>query len=81
MSKVETVEVTLRLPKPIAEWFKDEDTKNLEDRLTLELIGVVLSQVEADNAELHMRKYGLRQVFKDYGVLPSYYKDPEVETK
>jgi len=76
MSKEETVEVTLKLPKPIVEWFRDEDTKNLEDRLALELIEVAFSQVESEDAELLMRKYGLKQVFKDYGVLPSYYKDP-----
>jgi len=75
MSK-DFVEVTLRLPKPIVDWFKDEDTKNLEDRLARELIEIVFSQVESGDPEMLMRKYGLRQIFKDCGVLPSYYKDP-----
>ena len=70
------VTVTLKIPKPIAEWYKDTRTGNLEDRLTLELVELVLSEVEGIQTELLMEKFGLKQVFKDYGVLPSYYKDP-----
>jgi len=71
----EYVEVTLKLPNPIVNWFKDEETKNLEDRLVRELIGIVAAEVDGVEAELIMGKFGLKQVFKDYDVLPSYYKD------
>ena len=79
MSKKETVEVTLKLPKPIADWFTDELTVNLEDRLVQELVEIVASQVDCDDPELLMNKYGLKPVFKEYGVLATYYMDSEAE--
>jgi len=75
VSKEETVEVTIKLPKPIAEWYRYKGEK-LEERLTREIVELVLSEVEGIQSELLMEKFGLKQVFKDFGVLPDYYEDP-----
>lgn len=75
MSKQETVEVTLKLPKAIVDFLGKE---NLEQRLTKDVIEGVLSQIEGDyfSPETVMANHGLKQIFKQYNVLPSYYKDP-----
>jgi len=65
MSEIETVEVTLKLPKPINDWFTDQDTKNLADRLVQELVEIVASQVDSGDSRLILRKYGLKSVFKE----------------
>lgn len=75
MSKEETVEVTLRLPKAIVDFLGKE---NLEQRLTKDVIEGVLSQIEGDyfSPETVMVNHGLKRIFKQYNVLPCYYKDP-----
>lgn len=87
MSKeTKTIEVTLKLPKQIAEFIKDSwSTDNLEETLTKEIVSISYSQVDAEANEKGifpeelMKKYGLLPIFKDYGVLPSYIKEPEAE--
>jgi len=69
MSKQETVEVTLRLPKQVVEWFKDTSTESLEKRLEAELVEICYAQIDAATADLLIDKYGLRPVFKEYGLI------------
>jgi hypothetical protein len=78
--------VTLELPKQIAEFIKDSwETNNLEETLTKDIIKLCLSQLEADANEAGVfpeqliSKYGLLQIFKNFGVLPKYYKEAETE--
>ena len=84
MSKTETVEVTLKLPKQIIEFIKDSwSTDNLEETLTKEIVDISYSQVEVEANEKGifpeelMSKYGLLPIFRKYGVLPSYIKESE----
>ena len=86
MNKTETVKVTLKLPKQIAEFIKDSwSTDNLEETLTKEIVSISYSQVDAEANEKGifpeelMKKYDLLPIFKKYGVLPSYYKEVEAE--
>lgn len=66
--KEEVVEVTLKLPKPVADWFRD-GTKNLEERLTAELVGVAWAQVDSADPKLLTKKYGLKPVFQRYKLV------------
>ena len=75
----ETVEVTLRLPKPVVDWFKSECESHgeaVEDWLTQEIVQLAFAQIECTNAEMLMHKYKLKAVFKEFEVLPEYYGDP-----
>lgn len=74
--EIETVEVTLKLPKGVAAHFSDGE-KPLEDRLTEELVEVCFAQIESTNAETLMARFNLKPVFKEFGVLPIYYKEAE----
>ena len=80
--KQETVEVTLKLPKQIADFIKESwPTDNLEVTLTKEVVELCLSQIDADAGEEEIspeelvKKYGLFSVFKQYGIIPSHYKE------
>jgi hypothetical protein len=81
--ETENVKVTLELPKPVADFIKETwSTSNLEDTLTKEIVQMCVSSIEGDfdaEPEEEMKKYGLLQIFKQYGVLPKYYN--EVEAK
>lgn len=85
MSKqeTETVKVTLELPKPIAEYIKAEyPSDNLAETLTKGIVEDVLSSIEGDfdvDTEEEMRKRGFLPIFKQYGVLPTYYKEAEAK--
>jgi len=83
MTETETVEVTLKLPKPIAVFIKETwSTDNLEETLTKEIVEMCVSQLEAEdeeNAEELLKKYDLLPIFKEYGVLPSYYLEAKTE--
>jgi len=72
------VEVTLKLPKAVADYFRD-NKEPLEERLVKELVEVAFAQVETVNADVLMDKYGLKPVFKEYGVLPCYYEEDEAK--
>ena len=81
--KQEIVQVTLKLPKQITEFIKAEwPTDNLEETLTKGIIEDCLSALEGDfdtEPEETVNKYGLLPIFKQYGFLPSYYKEAEAE--
>jgi len=68
MSKQETVEVILKLPKQVVEWFKDQ-TQNLEKRLEEEIVELAYAQIEGFGPEALMAKYDLKTVFKEYGLI------------
>jgi hypothetical protein len=87
-AKTETEKVTLELPKPITKFIKDSwSTNNLPETLTKEVINLCVSQLEADANESGvfpeelMKKHGLLPVFKQYRVLPEYYREAEIEAK
>ena len=82
LTKTETVEVTLELPKQIADYIKDSwETDNLEETLTKEIIDLCLSHIDCDAGEEQVdpeeivKKYGLWSTFKQYDALPSHYKE------
>jgi len=64
----ETVEVTIKLPKQVAAWFKDETGKSLEKRLTEELVELCLAQIDGSTKDTLVEKYGLGHIFKQYGL-------------
>lgn len=77
-----TVKITLDLPTRIAEFIKDSwPTNDLGKTITKEMVELCISQIEADaNAEAIrpeqlIKKYGLFSVFKQYGVIQSYYSE------
>ena len=76
--KIETVDVTLKLPKPLVNYY-GEGEESVEKRLTWELVEKAMGQVESIDAETLMDTFKLKPVFKAYDVLPDYYKDPETE--
>ena len=80
MSKEETVEVTIKLPKAIADFLKDEE-HDLAEYVTQTIIESVLSEIEGVTPKIIMDRYKLAPVFEAYGVLPDYYKDREAEKK
>ena len=73
MSETE-IEVTLKIPKQVAGWFTEE-TEPLEKRLTAELVELCLSQIDGSTKDTLIAKYGLESVFKEYGLIPSNYKE------
>ena len=82
MSKTETIEVKLELPKQIADYIKESwDLDNLEETLTKEIIELCLSHIDCDAGEKQVdpeelvKKYGLWPTFKQYDVIPSHYKE------
>ena len=81
--ETENVKVTLELPKPISDYIKSEyPSDNLAETLTKGIVEDVLSSVEGDfevDSEEEMKKRGLLPIFKQYGVLPSYYKEAEAK--
>ena len=83
MNKTELVEVTLKLPKQIAEFIKETyHTDNLEKTLTKEIVEVSCSQVDAEDddvAEALVKKYDLLPIFKQYGILPNHYQEDPTE--
>ena len=86
MRKTETVKVTLELPKQLADFIKDSwATDNLSETLTKEIVTLCVSQLEADANEEGIKplelgnKYVLIPIFKQYEVLPSYYREAEAE--
>ena len=78
MSEKETVNITLKLPKAIVNYY-GEGEESVEKRLTWELVEKAMGQVESIDAETLMETFKLKPVFKAYDVLPDYYKDPETE--
>ena len=72
MSKEGYVEITIKLPKPVAEWFS-LFTTNLADTLEDEL--VQLCQAEIENLDVVltpeglMGRFGLKPVFQKYGLI------------
>jgi len=75
MSKEETVEVTVKLPKAVVDFIKEMEG-NVEEYIAYTIVDLMVSYVEGVNAEQLMEKYNLKPAFKACGVLPSYYKDP-----
>lgn len=79
--ETETVEVTLELPKPIAEYIKESwSTDNLEETLTKETVILCLAQLDADANDQGIlpreiiSKYNLLPIFKKFGVhIPAFY--------
>ena len=87
MSKEETVEVTIKLPKAIVDFIKDQEGKDVSGYITHCIMELHVSYLEnvsdetGEDAETVMNQYNLKPVFKEYGVLPCYYKQPEAEAK
>jgi len=72
MSKQETVEVTLRLPKAVVDCIREMEGDPAMF-IAGEIIGLMVSYLESVDATQLMDKYDLKPVFKEHGVLPSYY--------
>jgi len=63
------VPVTLKIPKEVAEWFKDSYTATLEERLTAEIVEVCYAQIDAVTPKMIVNRYpGLKETFKEYGL-------------
>ena len=75
MSKQETVEVTLRLPKALVDFLEIMEG-DIKEYLTHTIVDLHMSYVEGLDAKMLMQVFKLTPVFKEYGVLPSYYGDP-----
>ena len=74
--ETECVNVTLKLPKPIVAFVKDIEG-DVEKFLTYAVVDFMMAHLEAIGAAtIFMKKYGLKRVFKEYGVLRRYYGDP-----
>ena len=71
MSKEDYVEVTVKLPKEVAQWFS-LFSSNLAETLEDEL--VQLCQAQIDNSDVVLSpdilrdKFGLKSVFQKYGL-------------
>jgi len=74
MSKQETVEVTLKLPKAVVDCIRALEGDPAK-WIAHEIIELMVSYVECVNATQLMNKYGLKPVFKEHGVLPLYYNN------
>lgn len=77
--KQETVEVTMKLPKAIVDFLKDAE-RDVAKYIEKNVVGCVMSDLECDflhipKVEEVIRKYGLKPVFKEFGVLPGYYNN------
>ena len=75
MSKQETVEVTLKLPKALVDFLEIMEG-DITEYLTHTIVDLHMSYVESLDANMLMRVFNLKPVFKEYGVLPCYYGDP-----
>jgi len=75
MSKQETVEVTIKLPKTVVDFIKDMEG-DVQQYIAHTIVDLMVSYVESVNAKQLMDQYNLKPVFKEYGVLPGYYGDP-----
>jgi hypothetical protein len=84
--ETETVNVTLELPKQLADFIKESwNTNNLQKTLTKEVIQLCFSQLDADANEESVfpeeliNKYGLMPIFKqfvkEFKILPCYIKE------
>lgn len=79
--KIETVEVSLKLPKAVVDFIKAVDKpESLEKYLEHLIVENTQSYTELleSTSGLIMEKFELTPVFKEYGVLPSY-RDKEAE--
>ena len=73
--KVETVDVTLKLPKALVAFIKAIDNpESLETYLTNHTVETMQSYVEmlGSSPGVLMNRFHLKPVFKQYDVLPSY---------
>ena len=73
--KLETVDVTLKLPKAIIDFIKAVDQpKSLEEYLTSHTVETMQSYLEMleSSPGVLMERFKLKPVFKQYDVLPSY---------
>ena len=62
------VTVTLKIPKQVAEWFKDSYTETLEKRLEAEIVEICYAQIDAVEPKFMAEKYNLKPVFKEYDL-------------
>ena len=82
MSKEQFETVTLRLPKQVVDFIRDRESKDVQKYLEYCIVDLHMSDVECvcqdtmEDPEEVMDWYGLKPVFRAFGVLPSYYKDP-----
>ena len=75
MSKEETVEIRVKLPKTVVDFIKDMEG-DVAKYIAYCIVDLTTSYIENVNAEYLMAKYNLKPAFKAYGVLPCYYGDP-----
>jgi len=75
MSKEETVEITVKLPKAVYDFIKDMEG-DVAEFVAYNIVELMVTYVEGINASRLMDKYNLKPAFKAYSVLPCYYKDP-----
>jgi len=68
----ETVEVTLKLPKVVVDFWRDQKD-NLEEGLAAEIVDLCYAALEAVTPGMIADKYpGLRETFKKYGLDTKY---------
>jgi len=79
MSKQETVEITLTLPKAIVDFLKSMNV-DVEEYIIHNVIGVIAADLEADTfycpKEL-VEKHSLMPVFREFNISVSSYVNPE----
>ena len=66
-SKIETVKVTLELPKQIIKWFDDGD-QPLKKRLEYELVQECWNQMESADHRILVEKFGASHIFEKYDI-------------
>jgi len=79
MSKQETVEVTLKLPKAIVDLLNAVDV-NVEEYLVHNIVGVIEADLEADTfyyPKQLVEKHNLMPVFREFNISVSSYVNPE----
>ena len=89
MSKEETVEVTIKVPKAIVEFLRALGENVLgekpEEYMVRQIVDSIAADLEADaffDPKEFVRKFNLLPVFEKYGVSPSCHIDPrEAEAK
>jgi len=72
---VEKVKLTIELPKALVDFIQTVDTpESLEKYLENHIVETMQSYVELleSSAGILTERLGLKPVFKEYGVLPSY---------
>ena len=72
MSKQETVEVTVKLPKAIVDCIRDMEGDPAK-WISKQIIDLLVSYIECVDETQLMDKYDLKPVFREHGVLPCYY--------